>query len=147
MPLSTKARYGTRAILDLALGYGEGPITLGDIANHQEISKKYLERLIVSLKSAGLEKSIRGTHGGYILASPPTEITLDVVVQVLEGSLAPVECVDDPHFCHRIRFCAAHDVWWQMKRAMEFVLKSTTLEDLAERQKAKEQSEGRMYYI
>ena len=149
MRLSTKARYGTRAMLDLALGYGKGPISLREVAKRQEISEKYLEHLIVSLKSAGLVKSIRGTHGGHLLAKPPSQIRLDEVVRVLEGSLVPVECVDDPSFCRRVRFCVTRDIWGEVKEAMEGVLKSTTLQDLVERQKEKEREQcgGTMYYV
>ena len=147
MRLSTRARYGTRAMLELALSYGKGPIPLREVAERQEISEKYLEHLIVSLRSAGLVKSVRGMHGGYLLAKPPFQIRLDEVVRVLEGSIAPVECVDDPSLCHRVRFCVTRDIWAEMKEAMGAVLESTTLQDLLERQKEKEQSEGTMYHI
>lgn len=147
MKLSTKARYGMRAMLSLALYDGKGPVPLNKIAKEQEISEKYLEHLMASLKSAGLVRSVRGMRGGYRLAKPSSQIRLDEVVRVLEGSIVPVECVDDPDLCRRSRFCVLRDVWGQVKEAMEAVLESTTLQDLVEREREKEQSEGTMYYI
>ena len=147
MKLSTKARYGVRAMLSLALDYGQGPVPLKNVAKQQGISEKYLEHLMVSLKSAGLVRSVRGMHGGYILAKSPSHTNLNELVQALEGSIAPVECVDDPSLCRRVRFCVTRDIWGKMKEAMEMVLESTTLQDLVERQKEQEQSEGTMYHI
>jgi len=147
MKLSTKARYGVRAMLSLALDYGRGPIPLKEVAEQQEISEKYLEHLMGSLRSAGLVRSVRGTHGGYLLAKSPSQIRLDEVVRVLEGSIAPVECVDDASLCGRVGLCVTRDVWGELKEAMESVLASTTLQDLVERQKEKEQSGGTMYHI
>ena len=147
MKLSTKARYGMRAMLSLALDDGKGPVPLRKIAKEQGISEKYLEHLMASLKSASLVRSVRGMHGGYRLAKPSSQIRLDEVVRVLEGSIVPVECVDDPGLCRRVCSCAIRDIWVQVKEAMEAVLESTTLQDLVERQREKEQSEGTMYYI
>ena len=147
MKLSTKGRYGMRAILDLAMNYGQGPISLKYIAQRQEISQKYLERLITFLKLAGLVKSIRGTHGGYILAKHPSKIKLSEVIQVLEGSIALVECVENPKSCPRVNHCATREIWKKMKEAMNNVLESTTLQDLVEQQNEKMQSEREMYYI
>ena len=147
MRLSTKARYGVRAMLSLALDYGRGPIPLKEVAEQQEISVKYLEHLMASLRSAGLVRSVRGAHGGYLLAKSPSQIRLDEVVRVLEGSIAPVECVDDASLCGRVGLCVTRDVWGEMKEAMASVLASTTLQDLVERQKEREQSEETMYYI
>ena len=147
MRLSTKARYGVRAMLSLALDYGRGPIPLKEVAQQQEISEKYLEHLMGSLRSAGLVRSVRGTHGGYLLANSPSQIRLDEVVRVLEGSIAPVECVDDASLCGRVGLCVTRDVWGEMKEAMASVLASTTLQDLVERQKEREQSGGTMYHI
>jgi len=147
MKLSTKARYGVRAMFSLALNYGKGAVPLKAVAEQQEISEKYLEHLMGSLRSAGLVRSVRGTHGGYILAKSPFQIKLDEVVRVLEGPIVSVECVDDPSLCRRVRFCVTRDIWGQVKEAMEAVLESTTLQDLVERQKEREQPGGTMYYI
>ena len=99
MKLSTKGRYAMRAMLDLSLHYGEGPILLKDIAKREHISESYLEQIILSLKAAGLVNSTRGARGGFILTRPPSQIRLIEVMQVSEGSLVPVECVSDPEVC------------------------------------------------
>ena len=140
MRLSTRGRYGVRAMIDLASHYGQGHILLKDIARRQGISDKYLEHLLISLKLAGLVKTIRGAHGGYILAKPPVQIKLSQVIKVLEGSLAPVECVDDPKICTRRELCVTRDVWKEIKEAIDRILESISLEDLVEREKKKEQS-------
>jgi len=145
--ISTRGRYGVRATLDLAINYGKGPISLKDIAQRQAVSPKYLEQLLVSLKRAGILKSIRGAYGGYELAKHPSQIKLDEVMQALEGPIAPVECVIDPKACDRVGSCAAHDVWKKMKNAINGLLESITLQDLAEQQNQKTQSEETMYYI
>ena len=137
MRLSTKGRYGARIMLDLALHYGQGPIPLKDIAERQQISEKYLEQIITVLKIAGLVKSIRGVHGGYILAKPPAKINLGQIIRILEGSIAPVECVDEPEICPRAEFCVTRDVWKEIKRAVDGILKSISLKDLVEREKEK----------
>ena len=147
MKLSTRARYGTRALLDLALHQGEGLVLLKDIARRQEFSLPYLEHLIAPLIAAGLVKSTRGARGGVLLLKPPAEIKLSEVVQILEGSIAPVDCVNNPALCHRSTFCVTRDIWVEMKEAMSQVLDSTTLQDLVERQKRKGRPEEMMYYI
>lgn len=147
MKLSTRSRYGTRALLDIALNGKEKPVLLRDIARRQEISTAYLEHLITPLISAGIVRSTRGARGGVWLAKPPHEIKLSEVVLILEGSLAPVECVDDPKYCRRSASCVTREVWSEIKEAMKHVLESTTIQDLAERQKAKEPAVDGMYYI
>jgi len=147
MKLSTKGRYGVRALLDLALHQDEGLIPLKDIARRQEFSLQYLEHLIAPLIAAGLVKSTRGARGGVSLIKPPSKVKLGEVVQILEGSIAPVDCVNNPALCHRASFCVTRDIWIEMKRAMSRVLDSTTLQDLVERQKQKGQTETGMYYI
>jgi len=147
MKLSTKGRYGARAMLDLALNYGKGPILLKGIARRQEISERYLEHLIATLKLAGLVKSVRGARGGYTLAKPPSQIRLSEIIETLEGSMALVECVDDPKVCHQTAFCVTRDIWGRMSKAMIGVLDSTTLEDLVQQQKEKERYKAPMYYI
>lgn len=137
MKLSTKGRYGARAMVDIALHEGEGPILLKDIAKRQNISEKYLEHIITSLKVAGLVKSIRGARGGYVLGKDPVQIKLSQIIKALEGSIAPVECVDDPDSCSRAKNCVTRDVWVQMKKAMDDVLESINLKDLVEKQKKK----------
>ena len=147
MKLSTKGRYGTRAMLDLAIHYGEGPILLKDIAKRQQISERYLEQLALSLKAGGLLKSVRGAKGGFILAKPPVEIKLINIVQTLEGIICPVACVDDPDSCSRVDQCATRDIWGELGQAIIQVLDSKTLSDLVSQQKEKDQTHKAMYYI
>jgi len=147
MKLSTKGRYGVRALLDLALHQDEGLVPLKDIARRQEVSLPYLEHLITPLVAAGLVKSTRGARGGVSLIKPPSEIKLSEAVQLLEGSIAPVDCVNDPKLCHRSAYCVTRDIWSEMKNAMSQVLDSTTIQDLVERQKQKGQAEVEMYHI
>jgi len=99
MKLSTRGRYGLRALLDLALHQGDGLVPLKDIARRQEISLPYLEHLITPLIAAGLVKSTRRVRGGVMLLKAPSEIKLSEVIQILEGSIAPVECVNNPSLC------------------------------------------------
>ncbi|MEW6033238.1 MAG: Rrf2 family transcriptional regulator [Chloroflexota bacterium] len=147
MKISTRGQYGTRALVDLALHYGEGSVLLKDIARRQGVSVRYLQHLLTPLIRAAIIKSVRGAHGGVALARPPEEIRLGEVIGLLEGSMAPVECVDDPATCSRHAECVARDVWTELKRVMNGVLDSTTLHDLAERQRQKERAEEPMYYI
>ncbi len=147
MKLSTRGRYATRALLDLALHQEEGPVILKDVAQRQEISVQYLEHLMNPLIAAGIVRSTRGPKGGVTLAKPPGEIKLREIIGLLEGSIAPVECVDNPGVCSRSSFCVTRDVWGEMKKAIEEILESTTVQDLVERQRKKEQSEQVMFYI
>jgi len=147
MKLSTRARYGTRALLDVALNQGKGPVPLKDIAQRQQISLQYLEHLVTPLIAAGIIRSLRGARGGVWLAKSPQEIKLSEVIGLLEGSLAPVECVNDASYCPRSDFCVTREVWGEMKKAMNEILESTTLQDLVERQRRKEQIKDAMYHI
>lgn len=147
MKLSTRGRYGLRALLDLAVHQGEGLVLLKDIARRQEVSLPYLEHLIAPLIAAGLVKSTRGARGGVLLLKPPADIRLGEVVQVLEGPIAPVDCVNNPALCHRSAFCVTRDIWVELKEAMSQVLDSTTLQDLVERQRQKGQVETELHRI
>jgi len=146
MKLSTRGRYGTRMLLDLALQH-DRPVALKDIAQRQQISLPYLERLIAPLIAGGIIRSARGVRGGVWLAQPPEQIKLSTVIQLLEGSVAPVECVNDPATCSRSELCVTRDIWTKIKRAINEVLESTTLQDLVEEQKRKERHEQVTYYI
>ncbi|MFH1352419.1 MAG: Rrf2 family transcriptional regulator [bacterium] len=148
MKLSTKGRYGARAMLELALNYEKGTMLLRDIAHRQEISESYLERMMTALVSAGLVRSSRGQHGGFILAKPPGEIRLSKIIQVVEGSLSPSPCVDDPNLCKRVNICVTRDIWRRLKEAMADVLDSITLKDMVNMQKNKCAGlDEQMYYI
>jgi Rrf2 family protein len=135
MRLSTRARYGTRLMLELALNFNQGTVFLKDIAQKEEISEKYLSHLVISLKASGLISSSRGAHGGYRLAKPPSQITLMDIVQILEGNLSLVECVKNPSICSRVSKCATRDIWGKLDEKISDVLSSVTLEDLVSSQK------------
>ena len=136
--LSTKGRYGLRAMIDLAQAYGEGPVLVRSVADRQEVSSKYLHALLGTLKSAGLVRSVRGSGGGYALARHPSEVRLTEIVEALEGPLSVVDCVADEALCRRSASCAVRDVWLTVSEAVTDVLSSLTLEELVERQRAKE---------
>ena len=138
MKISTKSRYGIKAMLDLALHYKQGPTFVKDVAKRQKVSGRYLENLLTSLKVAGLVRSTRGTGGGFTLAKSPSQIRLSEIIQAMEGSLALVECVDTPEVCSDATLCVSRDVWVEMKRAMSGILESKTLQDLVEQQAEKE---------
>lgn len=137
MKLSTKGRYAARAMLELAEAYGGGPVKLSKIACSQEISERYLERMMNALVKAELVCSTRGQKGGFQLSNPPSEIRLSTVVQAVEGSLAPVACVDSPGICRRHEGCVTKDVWESVKLAILDVLGSITLEGMLEMKKRK----------
>lgn len=131
--VSTKGRYGIRALLDLALLHGQGPVLMSRISQRQDISKKYLYSVLNNLKSAGLVQSVRGTGGGYVLARRPSEITLAEVLRALEGPFDLVECVTDSELCVRSSGCVARRVWQELSLAIEETLAKITLEDLVQR--------------
>jgi len=128
-----------RFMLDLALHYNEGPLFLKDIAQRQGISEKYLWQLIHPLKATGLISSTRGAHGGYQLAKAPGEITLKDIMQVVEGSLALVDCVDNGSVCGRAEKCITRDVWQEATQGMLKTLESLTLETMVRRQAEKDE--------
>ncbi len=147
MKLSTKGRYGTRVLLDLALRTGEGPVQLRDIAEREHISLSYLEQIVGPLIAAKMVRSLRGARGGVWLAKRPDEIKLSDIIGVLEGSVAPVDCINDPAACSRSEFCVTRDVWSELKTAMDGVLESTTLQDLVERHRRKGVAPSKTYQI
>jgi Rrf2 family protein len=126
-----------RALAYLATRYGEGPINVRTVAEAEGLPAKYLEQLLARLRRGGLVRSSRGAKGGILLALPPERITVREVVERLEGSLAPVECLEpevaaDGH----ARECVAHDVWRALHRSVLQTLGSFTLADLAARRRA-----------
>ena len=138
MKLSTRTRYGIRAILELAKNDGNRPLQIKLIAQRQDISVKYLEQLMTILKSAGFVRSIRGSKGGYLLARAPNEINLSEVFNCLEGLVTTVDCVRDSNYCQRTTDCVTRQVWTQVQNAIKNVLQSITLQDLVDRTKDKE---------
>ena len=147
MRLSTKGRYGTRAMLDVALHADEGLVHLKDVAERQEVSKKYLEHLVARLEADGLLRTVRGAGGGVALARPASEVTVLDILRTLEGSLAPVECVDRPEVCSRSGDCGARDLWAELGAVVTGFLGSVTLEDLRKRQETRAESAALTYCI
>jgi Rrf2 family transcriptional regulator, cysteine metabolism repressor len=147
MKISTKGRYATRALLDIAQHYGKATVLLKDVSARQGISLRYLEQIITPLVSAKIVRSTRGPRGGVMLARPPHKIKLIDIIQLLEGPIAPVECVNNPGVCTRAPSCAARDIWSDLAKAMQGVLESTTLQDLVERQEKKEPEKEMVYDI
>jgi Rrf2 family cysteine metabolism transcriptional repressor len=140
MKLGTKTRYSSRAMLDLALNYdnGSGMVSAREIAEHQELSPKYLESLLAALRAVGLVRSVRGTEGGYTLTRPPAQINLREIYQVFEGTEGFVECTTSLELCDRIDSCVTREVWAQMYHACMEILESTTLDDLVRRAREKQ---------
>lgn len=150
MKLSTKGEYGLRAMFDLAQRVGEGPISLKSVAERQEISEHYLEQLIAGLRKAGLVKSIRGAQGGYMLAREAGEIKVGDIIRVLEGPIAPMDCVseEDPEQCSRGESCITKNIWRKVRDSITDVLDSITLQDMCdEAEEARQKSDYYMYYI
>lgn len=131
MWVSTKAQYGMRALVEVALG-GSEPTSLRTVAQRQLISHQYLEQIFATLRRAGIVQSVRGAHGGYRLARPLTAIDALEVVELLEGSVAPVRCIDDANNCVRVGHCSTEGLWRNVDAAVRDVLKTTTLADLVQ---------------
>ena len=137
MKISTKGRYALRLMLDLALAEPGEPIPLRNVAERQDISDKYLEQIVTPLSRAGLVRSIRGAGGGYMLTRAPSQYTVGEILRPLEGSLAPVSCVDGSECCRRADICVTQEVWREIQQAVSGVVDHITLADLMERQRRK----------
>lgn len=140
MKLSTKVRYATRAMLDLALHFNEGAIQIKGICERQDVSEQYLKNLLASLRVANLVRSVRGPRGGFTLARPPSQIRVIEIIRAMEGSIALADCIDTPEICSRADLCVTRDLWTEMGDAMNAVVESTSLQDLVERQTQKQES-------
>jgi Rrf2 family protein len=136
MKLSTRSRYGTRMILDMAQNYNGQPVQLGEIAKRQNISLKYLEQIIRPLKKANYIKSFRGSKGGHQLNKPPEEITVGEVVALLEGGASLTTCSKNPETCDRVDNCMTRYLWIEASNAMFERLSSITFADLLSLNKA-----------
>lgn len=133
MKISTKGRYALRLMLDLALSDPGVPVPLRDVAQRQDISDKYLEQIVTPLSRAGLVRSVRGAGGGYLLTRAPSEYTVGEILRPLEGSLAPVSCVDGSECCGRADQCVTVEVWREIQQAVAGVVDHITLADLVRR--------------
>lgn len=142
MKLSTKGRYGVKAMVDLAINYGGEPVPMKSVAERQNISEQYLEQLFSQLRKAGLIQSVRGALGGYVLSRPPAEISVNDIMSVLEGSVEISDCIDETN-CSNMDCCATRLLWVRMKESIDQVLLSTTLADMVDDyERLKENREG-----
>lgn len=137
MKLSTRARYGVRLMIALALHYGKGSVFLKDIARDESISEKYLSLIMIPLRSSGLVNSVRGANGGYILAREPSQINMKEIVDVLEGGGGLVDCVKNPSVCQRVPICVSRDVWAMIDGKISETLSTITLDTLIKRKQEK----------
>ncbi len=132
---STRGEYGVRLMVELARHHGAGPISLTEMADHENLPRPYLEQLVVSLREAGLVTSTRGARGGYQLGRDPGEIRMGEVLRALEGPLAPMVCAsEDPThatLCERAGYCNVNHLWMTVRNAISTALDSITLADLA----------------
>lgn len=147
MKLSTRSRYGVRALIELAIEYGKGPLQIKTMAEREKISNKYLEQIVGVLKLAGLVISVRGPKGGYILAKPPAEIKLLEVFALLEGKITTFDCLVDKSYCTRCGDCLTKKLWLKMQEAIEGVLTSVTLKEMADDAILHQVIENRTYHI
>lgn len=131
MKLSTKGRYGVKAMVDLAMNYGKGPISIKEISERKKISEYYLEQLFSPLRKAGLIKSIRGAQGGYILSKEPKDITIYDIIEVVEGPIEISTCIDGDA-CDNIDCCATRIVWKKIKKSIDEVTTSISLQDIVD---------------
>lgn len=131
MKISTKGRYALRMLFDLASHYDEGFISLKEIAERQNISKKYLEQIVPLLNKSNLLRTNRGNKGGYMLARKANEITVADVLEATEGSLAPVACLEfEPNECPRAGDCSTLFVWEGLYSSIKKYLSSISLQDI-----------------
>lgn len=145
MRVSTKGDYGVRALIELAHHYGEGPTQSSEIAARQQIPEPYLDQLLTSLRRAGFIRSIRGPQGGHQLAREPGMIRLSDVIAALEGSIAPIACLEGDASCPKTNGCTQREVWEEVQKATLAILDATSIGSLAERERAT--AVGTRYYI
>lgn len=143
MKLSMRGDYGVRAVIDLAQRFGRGPVQSADIAARQCVPEPYLDQLLSSLRKGGIVRSVRGPQGGHLLARPPEDVTLADVLDVLEGPVNLLACLDNPGDCNLSSVCSQRDIWLDVTRQIRETLAGTTIQALAERQSERE---GRVMY-
>ena len=134
MRITTKGDYATRALRDLALHYGSGPIPIDQIAVRQGLPVRYLEQLLLTLRRVGILQSKRGMKGGYTLAKPPAEITLGAILRAVDGPVEPISCLAEAPRkpCPREAVCALRGVWSDVHRAVAAIVDHTTLQDICD---------------
>ncbi|WP_102400569.1 RrF2 family transcriptional regulator [Haloimpatiens massiliensis] len=131
MKLSTKGRYGVKAMVDLAINYGKNPVSIKSISERQDISEYYLEQLFSPLRKAKLIKSIRGAQGGYVLNREPKDITIFDIMEILEGPVEISGCLEG-NKCNNIECCATRLLWKKIKESIDSVTTSVTLQDIVD---------------
>jgi Rrf2 family protein len=136
MKLSTKCRYGLRAMIELARNFDNGPINRKKIAEAQHITKAYLENILTSLREKSLIRTTRGANGGFVLQLDPSRITVLAIVNALEGSIAPVDCIENRSVCEKIPSCPARLVWKKLYDAQTRALSELSLQDVLEMEPA-----------
>jgi Rrf2 family cysteine metabolism transcriptional repressor len=138
MRLSTKGEYASRAMLELSLRRADGPLHIKDISAAQDIPERFLEQILLMLKRAGYLRSRKGPNGGYILAKPPDKISVAEVIRVMDGPLAPIDCVSVTahEVCPREDACGLRWLWKETRDAIAAILERTTFADLAARTEA-----------
>ncbi len=146
MKISTKGRYGLRILMDLALHQSEKPRLIRDIAKSQQISEKYISRLVIALRKAGMIRSVRGVNGGFHIAMKPEEITLLDVIEVMEGPLSIVDCVSAPEKCGQSVNCAPREIWNKLNEDIRALMRQTTLADILESYKKQNARNGILDY-
>ena len=132
MKISTKGRYGLRILIDLATHNNGKPRLIRDIAQAQQISEKYISRLVIALRRAGLIRSVRGVNGGFHLAKQPGEITLLEVLEIMEGPVAIVGCVNPKPVCERRSLCGVRTIWQQLNDNIRDMMSNVTLDEILE---------------
>lgn len=132
MRISTRSRYGLRLLMELTYHEAGKPVFLNEIARNQDISEKYLSKLVIPLRGAGLIQSARGAHGGYVLGKKPADINLREIIDCLEGGLGVIDCADNPALCPRAGGCSSRDVWAGLEKAMRNYCESLSLEKMAQ---------------
>ena len=130
MKLSTKCRYGVRAVFEIAKNYNKTPTKRKEIAQVQDLDESYLENILIDLKNANIVSSIRGVNGGFVLKMSPRTITILKIVESLQGTLTPLECLIDTTVCPKVESCVTRPVWQRLKEAQEEVLSGCTIQDL-----------------
>jgi len=145
MKLSTKGKYGVRAVYEIARQYGKGPLTIKEIADRQGISFSYLEQILHKLGKAGLIESVRGPAGGYLLARKPGDLTIGDIVRALEGPIALTHCLEpgEAAECYQEEDCVARMVWTKVGAKIEEALDSISFEDLLHQQARHKESAGK----
>lgn len=147
MKVSTKSRYGLRAIIVLAEYYNIKSLTIKEISKKENISLKYLESIFTVLRNAGFITGTRGASGGYSLAIDPGKINLFELLTALEGNLTPVECIINPQLCKKHSICATIELWKEIYNKTADLLKNKTLADLLSVKMEKKSGQFNIYYI